>query len=165
MGSPAVGATAAQELIAEIGVDSSRFPSAEHLVSWAKFCPRVPESAARKKNTGRDKWQPVAGRHPGQHRRRGCSHRHLPSRPLPAHRQTPRQTEGDRRHRQHRAHHRCDLLADPQARYRDLGADHYQSRINKERRARTLASQLQTITGQRITIRDGKAVIIEPEAA
>ena len=36
----APGAIAAQELIAEIGADTSRFPSAEHLVSWAKSCPR-----------------------------------------------------------------------------------------------------------------------------
>ena len=33
----AVGVTSAQELIAEIGVDMSRFPSSAHLVSWAKF--------------------------------------------------------------------------------------------------------------------------------
>jgi transposase len=55
---PAVGVTAAQELIAEIGVDTDRFPSAAHLVSWAKFCPHVHESAGRKKNTGRDKGNP-----------------------------------------------------------------------------------------------------------
>ena len=32
-----VGKTAAQELIAEIGVDVTRFPDAAHLVSWAHF--------------------------------------------------------------------------------------------------------------------------------
>jgi hypothetical protein len=31
------GVIAAQELIAEIGVDVTRFPTAAHLVSWAKF--------------------------------------------------------------------------------------------------------------------------------
>jgi transposase len=30
-----IGVTAAQDLIAEIGVDMSRFPSDAHLVSWA----------------------------------------------------------------------------------------------------------------------------------
>ena len=57
------------------------------------------------------------------------------------------------------------LLGDPDARFGDLGADHYDARINKHRRARNLAAQLQAATGQRIMIRDGKAVIIEPEAA
>jgi transposase len=56
------------------------------------------------------------------------------------------------------------LLSDPTARFVDLGGDHYQSRINHERRARSLASQLQAVTGQRIVIRDGKAVIVEPAA-
>jgi hypothetical protein len=57
------------------------------------------------------------------------------------------------------------LLGDPEARFGDLGAEHYDSRINKHRRARNLAAQLQAVTGQRIAIRDGKAVIVEPEAA
>jgi hypothetical protein len=58
-----------------------------------------------------------------------------------------------------------DLLCDPEARFTDLGAEHYQARINHERRARSLAAQLQAVTGQRIVIRDGKAVIVQPEAA
>jgi hypothetical protein len=57
------------------------------------------------------------------------------------------------------------LLGDPDARFGDLGADHYDSHINKHRRARNLAAQLQALTGQRIMIRNGKAVILEPEAA
>src|SRR5215475_11268970 len=32
-----IGKTGAQELIAEIGVDMTRFPTAGHLVSWAKY--------------------------------------------------------------------------------------------------------------------------------
>lgn len=36
---PGVGARAAEAIIAEIGVDMSVFPTAEHLASWACMCP------------------------------------------------------------------------------------------------------------------------------
>ena len=57
------------------------------------------------------------------------------------------------------------LLSDPDARFCDLGADHYESRIDKHRRARNLAWQLQALTGQRIVIRDSQVVIVEPTEA
>src|SRR5215212_6796940 len=38
---PGVGQLAAHLLIAEIGTDMTRFPTAGHLVSWAKFAPGV----------------------------------------------------------------------------------------------------------------------------
>src|SRR5829696_8023489 len=44
-----VGRTAAQVIIAEIGVDMRRFPTPGHLVSWAKFAPGVKESAGKTK--------------------------------------------------------------------------------------------------------------------
>lgn len=47
---PGVGVTAAHIIIAEIGLDMSRFPTPGHLASWAKFAPGVKESAGR--NTG-----------------------------------------------------------------------------------------------------------------
>ena len=43
-----VGRTAAQVIIAEVGVDMSRFPTPGHLVSWARFAPGVKESAGRR---------------------------------------------------------------------------------------------------------------------
>jgi len=49
---PGVGHTAACVIVAEIGVDMSRFPTAAHLSSWAKFAPGVKESAGRKKGNG-----------------------------------------------------------------------------------------------------------------
>jgi transposase len=56
------------------------------------------------------------------------------------------------------------LLCDPDARFCDLGPGYYESRINKHRRARDLATQLQVLTGQHIVIRDGKAVITDTAA-
>jgi transposase len=44
---PGISAHAAQVIIAEIGLDMSRFPTAGHLVSWAKLCPRTIQSGAR----------------------------------------------------------------------------------------------------------------------
>ena len=41
---PGIGAHNAQTILAEIGLDMSRFPTPEHLVSWAKLCPRTIQS-------------------------------------------------------------------------------------------------------------------------
>jgi transposase len=48
---PAVGRTVARVIVAEIGVDMTRFPTAGHLVSWAGLCPRVHESAGKRIST------------------------------------------------------------------------------------------------------------------
>ena len=47
---PGIGPVAAAIILAEIGVDMSRFPTAGHLCSWAKFSPGICSSAG--KNTG-----------------------------------------------------------------------------------------------------------------
>ena len=49
---PGVGVTAARAIIAEIGLDMSRFPTPAHLTSWARFAPGVKESAGRSKGNG-----------------------------------------------------------------------------------------------------------------
>jgi transposase len=48
---PGVRETAAACILAEIGADMSRFPSAAHLVSWAGLCPRMDESAGKRRST------------------------------------------------------------------------------------------------------------------
>jgi len=46
---PGVGRRVAEQVLAEIGLDMSRFPSAEHLASWARICPGNYESAGKNK--------------------------------------------------------------------------------------------------------------------
>jgi transposase len=160
-----VGVTAAQELIAEVGVDMGRFASDAHLVSWAKFCPQLHESAGKHKPKGRGKGNPwLAGT--------------LGNIVATAARTDSFLGARYRRIAKRRGKQKAivavgnsvlvivyHLLSDPEARFSDLGAEHYDTRIDKQRRARSLASQLQAVTGQRIVIQDGKAVIVQPEAA
>src|SRR5262249_56257114 len=49
---PGISDTAACAILAEIGTSMGRFPTAGHLVSWAKFAPGVKESAGKKKGKG-----------------------------------------------------------------------------------------------------------------
>src|SRR5262249_47936866 len=55
---PGIGVRGAQTLLAEIGVDMCRFPSAKHLASWAGICPGNNESAGKRKSGQTTKGSP-----------------------------------------------------------------------------------------------------------
>ncbi len=101
-----VGQTGAQELIAEIGVDMTRFPTAPHLVSWAKFAPKAKQSAGRSKPRHHRQGQPLARRHPRRGRHLSGPHQDLPGIALPPARPPPRQTARPGRGRQLHPGHR-----------------------------------------------------------
>ena len=47
---PGLKARAAAVIVAEIGTDMTRFPTAGHLLSWAGLCPRLDESAGKRRS-------------------------------------------------------------------------------------------------------------------
>lgn len=159
-----VNTVAAAELIAETGVDMTRFPTAAHLVSWAKFCPQTHQSAGKSMSKGRGKGNPwlsgTLGRIAFANSRAdtflGTRYRRLARR-----RGKQKAIVATGNSVLTVVYH---LLSDPEARFCELGPGYYESRINKHRRARDLATQLQALTGQHIAIRDGKAVITDTAA-
>ncbi len=147
-----IGITAAQELIAEIGVDATRFPSAAHLVSWAKFAPIDRNSAGKKHGGSTGKGNPWLAGTLGE---------------IVA---SLSRTDTFLGERYRRLARRCGknraivavgnsvltiiwhLLDDPDAHYQDLGSDFYQTKVNTHRRERDLIRQLEHLTGKKVTL-------------
>lgn len=48
---PGLSGVSANVIVAEIGIDMSRFPTPAHLLSWACMCPRNDESAGKRRST------------------------------------------------------------------------------------------------------------------
>ena len=155
----------AAELIGEIGVDMTRFPTAAHLVSWAKFAPAVHESAGKtKKQRTRPKGNPWLAATLGQRRRR--SPRHGPSW-APA---TGASPDAEARARPSSRIGNSiltivwHLLSDPDAQLPRPRARPLRHPDQPRTPRPNLATALEAVTGQKIIIRDGKAVIIDPAA-
>ena len=147
-----VGVISAQELIAELGVDMTRFATAGHLVSWAKYAPIDRNSAGKKKGGSTGKGNPWLAATLGE--------------VVTAAARTDTFL-GERYHRiaRRRGKRRAmvavgnsvltivwHLLSDPDARYQDLGAGFYHSRLSKHRRERDLIRKLENLTGQAVTL-------------
>jgi transposase len=146
-----IGRPAAQTIIAEIGLDMTQFPTAGHLVSWAKLTPRTIQSGPRTRSGRTGKGNPylkgVLGEAAAAAAKTdtflGQRYRRLVRR-----RGKPRALVAVARSILVIVWH---LLADPTTRFTDLGADFYDNRINKDRRTRNLVNQLQAL-GHHVTL-------------
>ena len=124
----------------------SRFPTAGHLVSWARFAPGVKESAGKKKGKGST-----------GHGNRYLA-RILGEAAVGAARTDTFLGERYRRIARRRGSQKAivavgrsilvivwHLLSDPDLRYADLGSGFYDTRINPERRRRNHVRQLEAL--------------------
>ncbi|MDP4500622.1 IS110 family RNA-guided transposase [Nonomuraea turcica] len=153
---PGIGRTAASLILSEIGLDMTRFPTAGHLASWARFAPTMKESAGRRKG------QAATG-HGNLYLARV-----LGEAAVSAGKTNTFLGERYRRIARRRGKKRAivavgrsiltivwHLLSDPNARFIDLGADFYDTRIGPERKKRNHVRQLEAL---------GYRVILEPIA-
>ena len=153
---PGVGKTGAQELIAEIGTDMTRFPTAGHLVSWAKYAPRARQSAGKNKPGTTGKGNPwIAGTLGEAGIGAARTKTFLGSRyhRLARRRGKPRALVALGNSILVIAWH---LLADPDARFTDLGPD-WHDRLAPLRRKRQLVAELERLSGKKVVLQETAA--------
>ncbi len=142
---PGISTHGAQIILAEIGLDMTRFPTPGHLVSWAKLCPHTIQSGTKNRSAKTGKGNPYLKGVLGEiataaaktdtflgERYRRIVKRRGKLKALVAVARTILVIV-------------WHLLADPAARYLDLGAGYYASRINKDRKARNHIRQLEAL--------------------
>jgi transposase len=149
---PGFGVRNAQDLIAEIGVDMTVFPTAGHLCSWARVAPRAKQSGGKRKgSSAAGKGNPYIGATLGEAAagagrtrtflgaklRRLC--RHMPKK---------KALVAVMRTQLVAAH---ALLSDPEAEYRELGPGYHEQRADARRQARSHIRTLQRL-GYKVTI-------------
>ena len=149
---PGVGVTAAHVIIAEVGLDMARFPTAAHLCSWARFAPGVKELAGKKKGRGSTgHGNPYLARVLGEAA-------------VTAGKTDTFLAERYRRIARRRGKNRAivavgrsilvivwHLLSDPEAHFHDLGAQFYDTRISPDRKKRNHVRQLEAL-GYKVTL-------------
>jgi transposase len=151
-----VGRHAAQVIIAEVGLSMTVFPTAGHLVSWAKLSPRTMQSGAKTRSGKTGRGNPYLKAALGEAAASagrtdtflGARYRRLIKRigKLKALIAIARSILVIVWH----------LLADPTRRYTDLGPHFYNQRLHPERRTRNHIHQLEAL---------GYKVTLEPAAA
>ncbi|GAA2845295.1 IS110 family transposase [Actinoplanes cyaneus] len=148
---PGIGITGAQNIIAETGLDMTQFPTAAHLVSWAKLSPRTIQSGTRQTTGKTGKGNPylkaalglAAATAARTDTFLGERYKRLVKR-----RGKPKALVAVARSILVAIWH---LLADPTSRFHDLGADHHTNRTSDQRRTRNHIQQLEAL-GYTVTL-------------
>jgi len=150
---PGIGVTTAQEILAETGIDMSRFPTPGHLVSWAKFAPKARQSAGRSKAAATGKGNPWLGGTLGEAAISAARTRTF----LAARYKRVVKRRG-KKHALVAVGNSIlaivwHLLSDPDAHFTDLGPD-WHDRLAPQRRKRQLITELERLSGQKVTLTD-----------
>jgi len=149
---PGFGVKNAQDLLGEIGIDMTVFPTAGHLCSWARVAPRTKESGGKRKGgSATGKGNPYIGATLGEAAASaGRTQTFLAAKLRRLYRHMPKKkAQGAVMRTQLAIAHA--LLSDPEAGYRELGPGYYDQRAGTQRQARGHIRGLERL-GYKVTI-------------
>lgn len=149
---PGIGPKAAAVIIAEIGIDMTRFPTPGHLASWARFAPGIKSSAGKSTGNG-------STGHGNRYLARAIGEAAVSAgrtdtflgvryRRIARRRGTKKAMVAVGRSILIIVWH---LLADPEARFNDLGPDHYDKRVSTTAKRRSHIRGLEAL-GYTVTL-------------